>query len=216
MTSDAPLGLRERKKARVREELADTALRLFGQQGFEATTLDEIVDQVQVSKRTFFRTFASKEDAAVAAEQLLMDRYVQALDAGPLRGPVLQLHLSALHAVLDEMDEAWFERFARGRRLVDTTPSLTAHSLRLCAETTDRVVGLMAARLGARKDDDVRLRMPFEVALVAWRSALSAWLSSGDAPGRVALRREVDHAFAVLLPTLTADVTPSAGGRTED
>ena len=45
------LGLRERKKERTREQLVEAALRLFTQHGYEGTTIDEIVDAVEVSPR---------------------------------------------------------------------------------------------------------------------------------------------------------------------
>lgn len=65
----APAGLRERKKQRTREALLHTALELFTTQGYDTTTIDEIVDAVEVSQRTFFRYFANKEAAAFAIQE---------------------------------------------------------------------------------------------------------------------------------------------------
>src|SRR5580692_8310289 len=56
-----PLGLRERKKARLREQIIKTALRLFRKHGYENTRIDDIVRILEISQPTFFRYFPSKD-----------------------------------------------------------------------------------------------------------------------------------------------------------
>ena len=56
-----PLGLRERKKARLRQEIIDTAVRLFRKRGYEKTRIDDIVESLEISQPTFFRYFPSKD-----------------------------------------------------------------------------------------------------------------------------------------------------------
>src|SRR3984957_10817178 len=54
-------GLRERKKARLRQQIIDTAIRLFRKQGYEKTRVDDIVKVLEISQPTFFRYFPSKD-----------------------------------------------------------------------------------------------------------------------------------------------------------
>src|SRR5580704_1630387 len=56
-----PTGLRERKKARLRQQIIETALHLFRQQGYENTRIDDIVQTLEISQPTFFRYFPSKD-----------------------------------------------------------------------------------------------------------------------------------------------------------
>ena len=61
-------GLRERKKARTRSAIQSHALRLFREQGYEETTVQQIIDEVEVSESTFFRYFPTKADVVLSDE----------------------------------------------------------------------------------------------------------------------------------------------------
>ncbi|ARX87297.1 TetR family transcriptional regulator [Streptomyces alboflavus] len=65
MSSRREISLAERKRQLVADELTEAALQLLALKGFDAVTVDEIVGAAGVSKRTFFRYFASKEDVVI-------------------------------------------------------------------------------------------------------------------------------------------------------
>lgn len=59
--SKETLGLRERKKARLRQQIIDTSIRLFRKRGYENTRIEDIVQILEISQPTFFRYFPSKD-----------------------------------------------------------------------------------------------------------------------------------------------------------
>ncbi|MFF8383580.1 TetR/AcrR family transcriptional regulator [Streptomyces kanasensis] len=157
-------GLRERKKQRTHAALLRTALELFTTQGYEQTTVDEIADAVQVSQRTFFRYFASKEDAAFAVQQMVERHFVAALrDRPATEGPFDALRNSVLEA-WDTIGEAItevvpVEVYLRMLHVIESTPPLLAVHLRRSFEMEEYIARLIAEREGLDVDTDPRPRV---------------------------------------------------------
>ena len=207
------LPLRERKNRRTRRALADAALRLFSKNGFSATTLDELVDSVEISKRTFFRYFASKEDVAIAAETELWDAYIDAVDASSIKGNVLAFLKKVLIATLRAMDEDWDQRFLVTRRIVAHTgdSALYDHSELASLRAQRRLIDLIGTKLGVNGREDVRFRMLGEFVLSAWRCGASNWVAGRGQGGkgirghggRDLLVRRVEEAFDAIPASLS-------------
>lgn len=208
------LPLRERKKLRTRRALADAALTLFTEKGFNETTLDELVDTVEVSKRTFFRYFASKEDAAMAAELELWDAYVAELAGRDIHGPVLDVLRDALSAAIAGLGDDWIERFFATRALAahSSTSVLRDHSELVCIKAQKRIVDVLEQKLGIDSRADVRLRLLGEFSLSAWRCGAKNWTAGrgyggrrGHGGGKVLVRR-VEEAFDAIPASLALSV----------
>src|SRR5215204_2082190 len=80
-------GLRERKKARTREALHDAAMDLFSLRGFDGTTVEEIAAACEVSPRTFFRYFPTKEDVLFADGEARRERLLAVIAERPIDEP---------------------------------------------------------------------------------------------------------------------------------
>src|SRR5207247_11153805 len=80
---DRPPGLRERKKQRTRETIARVAHELFVERGYHATTLPDIAEAADVSTRTIFAYFPSKEDILFSDFVLMKQALAQALAERP-------------------------------------------------------------------------------------------------------------------------------------
>ncbi len=170
------LSLRERKKLQVRRNLIDTALRLFRANGFQQTTLEQLVDAAEVSTRTLFRYFPSKEAIAMAAEDELWDAFYARVIACELDGPVLDSLRGALLDSLAGMDTGWEQRFLATRGLAARTPELRDYSALQTIKTQIRVTEALESRLNLDSREHVELRLVPEMAMSAWRCAAKNWI----------------------------------------
>lgn len=193
----ATQSLRERKKQRTRRELAEAALRLFAEKGYDATTIDELVESVEVSKRTFFRYFDSKEAVALDAEAELWDAYVDTVSRSAPDGAVLATLRDALVETARNMPDDWPERLLRTRGLIGRTAGLQAASMMLAARAQDRLIAALAPPLGIA-EGDVRLRLVVEIALGAYRCGAKDWVSDRKRGGRKVLGERIDAAFQAV------------------
>lgn len=178
------LPLRERKKLRTHQALIETALALFLERGFDAVTLDELVNEVEVSKRTFFRYFSSKEDVATAAERELWDGYAGRLAATEVSGPVLATLRNVLLETIDAMDTEWERRYLATRGLIARTPALRDYSDLSSLKMHERLVVAIEEKTGIDSRTDVRLRLLGELAMSAWRCGARNWVRTERHSGR--------------------------------
>jgi AcrR family transcriptional regulator len=205
--SDRSLPLRERKKLRTRRALADAALRLFTENGFAATTLEELADEAEVSKSTFFRFFPAKEAAAIEAEAELWSAYLTALADRDLAGAILgELHQTLATAAAG-LDPGWDERFLATRRLIATEPALLAYVEHYRAGVENQVIECLAGKLNL-DPEDLRLRVLAELATTAWSVSGRHWVRRGGQGGRQALIERLDGAIKAIPASLDLSAGP--------
>ena len=198
---DRSLPLRERKKLRTRRALADAALRLFTEKGFDATTLEDLAEEAEVSRSTFFRFFPAKEAAAIEAEAELWTAYLAALAGRDLSGPVLSELHQTLAAAAIGLDVGWDERFVATRRVIAAEPALLRYVEHYRAGIKDQVVACLADKLEL-DPEDLRLHVLAELTTTAFSLSGRHWVRHGGQGGRKALLQGVDRAVKAIPASL--------------
>jgi AcrR family transcriptional regulator len=172
--------------------LHDAALRLFRDKGFHDTTVEEIADVADVSARTFFRYFPSKEAVIFADAEERCDLWVDALRARPATEPILESIRESAVLLSEDFDpEKDFFRW----ELAASSPTVAAARAQAHATWEVAIAGEVARRLQLPSRHDLAARTVAAASLGAWRSAQTAWLFSR---GRPALHVHVRSSFAVL------------------
>jgi AcrR family transcriptional regulator len=183
--------LRERKKAQTRAAIQTHALRLFREQGYDATTIEQIIEAADVSETTFFRYFPTKEDVVLRDDfdPLIIGAYqAQPPDLPPV--PAVRAAFAALFAHMSAEQQAeQRERVA----LVLSVPRLRAAMLDQFAKAMQLLADAMAERSG-RRPDDFAVRTVAGAVVGAMMAVLAAMADDPDAD----LASLIDQAIAHL------------------
>ncbi|WIV60083.1 TetR family transcriptional regulator [Amycolatopsis nalaikhensis] len=190
-----PAGLRERKKAKTRAAIQRHALRLFHEQGYSATTVDQIAAAAEISPSTFFRYFPTKEAT------VLYDPFDPVLIAAALAQPAELSPIGALRATVDTIreqvaGEEW-ERERQRQMLVFREPELRTAVMDKFAEGIDVLADLAARRTG-RAADDFEVRNWAGAVVGVVMAAFLGAAADPEADTLVVLDRAVAHLEAGL------------------
>jgi AcrR family transcriptional regulator len=172
-------GLRARKREQTRERLTRAAMALFLERGFEATTLDDIAAAADISRRSFFHYFASKEDVVFTWQEEISCALVAAVAARPAGESLLTAAENAISAMVQQVDAN--EAIAMSCLKRDN-PALRARD-QVKYEKLERA---LAEALGKRADakanikaERVQARLVAMIATGAMRIGEEIWTSEG-------------------------------------
>ncbi|MET8867368.1 TetR family transcriptional regulator [Nonomuraea sp. NPDC004580] len=186
-------GLRDRARRAVRAELAERALELFTERGFEETTVDDIARAAGMSKRSFFRYFPAKEDVLFGGVETLAEQVAAEVAARPAgEGP-----WECLHAVLRDR-EARINTQVEVMRLIEDTPALRTRLLQKRDEARGRIIEALAGRGVPALEADLAAA----AAGAALDTVAREWLRTGGTADRTAL---TDRVFRMLRPAFLSD-----------
>jgi AcrR family transcriptional regulator len=190
-------GLRERKKRAARETIAATARRLFAERGFDAVTVAEVAAAADVSEKTVFNHFATKEDLAFAGREEGIAQFVAAIAERAPGSSILDVFRAMTHTILDVFVAGGDEDLLAVATIIRGSPALRE---RLTVGWESGAAAITAA-IGA--DDDLTAAI---VARTLWFTHRSVFLAAlnglveGEDRARLVtrLRKEADRAYDQL------------------
>ena len=183
---------RQRKKTATRDRIRASALRLFREQGYDATTVEQIAAAAGVSHMTFFRYFPAKEDVVLSDDYdpLIASTIAQTPDTWPVIRRIRTVLVEGLRLIYDTDRDTLFGQIG----LIVATPALRD---RLWADQI-ATQQLILQALGAGQDDPRRgfeTRVTVAACLSAATTAILAWVETG---GTAELPDLVEQAFDTL------------------
>ncbi|WP_049821101.1 TetR/AcrR family transcriptional regulator [Kineococcus radiotolerans] len=191
---------RERRQAATRRSLAEHALRLFVERGYEATTVADIADAADMSTRTFFRHVRDKDEAMFAADE---DAFAEVVEVASAAGPDVHPLARLLHGVntlARSVDEDPAVKCAR-ERVLDDNPALRARDLAQQARWQQRSEEFLRAQ-GVSADG---ASLAAGLLLTIWREAYRRWIAASAERG--ALGAFLDAVVAELPEHVRAVAT---------
>ena len=196
--TDPEAGRRSRKKQRTRDDLLAAGDALFSSQGFDDTTTNDIAERADVSQRTLFRHFPTKEAVLYGDMDDARLHLRQSLAARPADEPVL-LAVRAAVLSLAEDHERNRDRRLMQARLAATSPTVQAYSRAVVQASWEReIIAAVAARLGVDPMTDPRPELVAGAAMSGVRIAVRQWTASnGDADFMALIANALD-----AIPTL--------------
>jgi AcrR family transcriptional regulator len=167
-------GLRARKRQQTRDRLTRAAMALFLERGFEATTLDDIATAADISRRSFFHYFASKEDVVFAWQEEITTALITAVAARPAGESMLAAAENAISAMARQLEPGEAIAMARLKR---DNPALQARD-QVKYEKLERA---LADALGKRghKTEKLQARLVAMIATGAMRIGGELWAAEG-------------------------------------
>lgn len=193
------VGRRDRKRLQTHAALRNAALRLSAENGLQEVTVEDIAEAADVSIRTFYDHFPSKEDAIVGFDASRVEHLRRALLERPADEPPLESLRFVLYQLHVESREEWPLRM----RVIKKNPDLLARMFASFAVFERAMVESIAQRTQTDAVADLYPALVTAVATGTFRAVISAWRGGGE---KVAFDELFDSAFTQLGDSLKVPV----------
>lgn len=190
-------GRRERKRRQTRERIEAAALALFLERGFDGTTIEDITEAADVSKRSFFDYFPSKEEVVFAWQDSFADELADAVAAQPKDVSIAEVIEGALTSLLLTASSDP-QRLAIGA-LIRDTPVLRARDQLKYTKLEKKLTEALRARFGDNEEERLRLRLLSAIVVSTLRIGGERW---NEGPHELSLQEFARRMFGELWTTL--------------
>jgi AcrR family transcriptional regulator len=190
-----PPGLRERKRRQTRERLTRTAVALFLERGFEATTIDDIAAAADISRRSFFHYFASKEDVVFAWQEESTSALIAAVAARPASESMLTAAENAISAMVRQFEPGEAIAMACLKR---DNPALQARD-QVKYEQLERALAEALGKRAGHPTETLHVRLVAMIATGAMRIGGEIWAAEGARENPEALVKRTFAAIRAIL-----------------
>ncbi|WP_222264266.1 TetR/AcrR family transcriptional regulator [Modestobacter marinus] len=193
-------GRRERKKLATRLALHEAALRLVAERGLDGVSVDDVAARADVSPRTFFNYFSSKDDAVLGLDPGLPQRQAAEIRARPATETAVEALRAVTHAQAAEMaaeSDLWPLRVT----VIEAHPALVGRLAAAFGESERVLAAALADRTGTQVDADLYPMLLAGVGAAAMRTALHRWFATDFT---ASLPDLVDEAWALVAAGLPA------------
>jgi AcrR family transcriptional regulator len=194
-SAPAAPGLRERKRQQTRERLTRVAMALFLECGFEATTLDDIAAAADISRRSFFHYFASKEDVVFAWQEESTAALIAAVAARPAGESMLTAAENAISAMIRQLQPGEAIAMAQLKR---DNPALQARD-QVKYDKLERALADALGRRAGHKTEKLKARLVAMIATGVMRIGGELWATEGAREKPEALAKRTFAAIRAIL-----------------
>lgn len=192
-------GLRERNKQLTRHAIIEAALGLFEAKGFDATTMEDVAAAAEVSPRTVYRYFTTKEDLVFLGQEEENRRIAARVKTMTRTAdPVDQLMSGTRDILLADVSTP--DQLVRSQKLIQKTPSLRAYRGQLLVRIRELVTNMLLPPR-ARRTEVQRARMLAAVYLASLEVAMTNWIESGAKAKPTAELDEVEALLRRAFPS---------------
>ncbi|HEX2039175.1 MAG TPA: helix-turn-helix domain-containing protein [Acidimicrobiales bacterium] len=199
----AERSLRQRKKDRTRARLIEVSQRLFAEQGYDATTLEQICDEAEVSVPTLLAYFESKERLALTPDYDTLEAFRAQVDDPERRQSTVELWRAHVLAAVDVATRPRGAqlRYLRHYRYQASSPAFVRGTVALLQQYEDVLAAGLARDFGTDPDRDLTTRLMATTLIFGDHMVVRRWVASGGQGDLAAVCNEViDVVVATFRP----------------